>query len=149
MTQSCHTFPRVRTVQLSWRMQNCELIWSLFCIYQQYAFLQDLDYELVNHLWNQSPGSLFPVTSRVDRRKVLCWFSIMRNPIKETATWREWPGKLIYICALICTGTFLSSEKTWAEGKGFCQTALTYFTDIFYLQFCLEKIDSFPQISFR
>ena len=74
-------------------------------------FLQDLYYELINYLWNESPGTLFPMTGHVDRRKVLCWFSIVWKPIKESATWWEWPGKLIHVCVLICTGTFLSGEK--------------------------------------
>ena len=36
------------TAQLSWHLQNCDLIGSLGSMQEQHIFLQDLDYELIN-----------------------------------------------------------------------------------------------------
>ena len=40
--------------QLSWHVQNVDLISALLFIQQQHVILQDLDYEIINSLWNAS-----------------------------------------------------------------------------------------------
>ena len=52
MVWSGHKFAQVTTPQLSWHVQSCDLFRTLF-IMQEQEFLEDLDYELINLLWNQ------------------------------------------------------------------------------------------------
>ena len=54
MTQSGHKFAHATTAQLSWHVQNCDLISWLFFAQEQYVFWRDLNYELKNPLWNVS-----------------------------------------------------------------------------------------------
>ena len=60
MIQSGHKFAHVTTAQLSWHVQNCDLVSYLFIKQKQHDFLQDLGYELINLSWNGSldPGNL-------------------------------------------------------------------------------------------
>ena len=54
MIQSGHNFAHATTPQMSWHVQNCGLIISLFFIQELHVyFLQDLDYELISSLWNR------------------------------------------------------------------------------------------------
>ena len=45
---SGHNFARAMTALLSWHVQNCDLIWSIVFLQEQYKYLRDLDYELIN-----------------------------------------------------------------------------------------------------
>ena len=47
MTQSGHNFAHAMTVELSWHVQNCDLISYLFFMYDQEVFFQDYSHELV------------------------------------------------------------------------------------------------------
>ena len=40
-----HKFAYVMTAELSWHVQNYDLIWALVTV--QHPFLRDLDYELI------------------------------------------------------------------------------------------------------
>ena len=74
--QSGHTFEHVMTAQLSWHVQNCDLITSTFFKQEQHEFLQDLDNELINLLRNgfqdttcvkaTNPGTPASVTLQID-----------------------------------------------------------------------------------
>ena len=50
--RSGHNFVYAMTAQLSWHMQNCDLIGSLESKLEQNKFAQDFSYELINSLWN-------------------------------------------------------------------------------------------------
>ena len=54
MIQPRDNFVHGTTAQLSWHMQNCHIIWSLFFMSKQHIYLQDVDYELITPLWNGS-----------------------------------------------------------------------------------------------
>ena len=43
-----HNFAHDTTAELSWHVQNCDLIGSFFLKKQQHLFLQDLDNELIS-----------------------------------------------------------------------------------------------------
>ena len=67
MIQPCHNFAHATTAQLSWHVQNCDMIESSFSTSDWNIFLQDLDNELMNPLWD---GPLGPVvvysTAQID-----------------------------------------------------------------------------------
>ena len=50
--QSVHKFAQVMTALLSWHVQNCGLIGSLWVTLKLRIFSQDLDYGLINGMWN-------------------------------------------------------------------------------------------------
>ena len=52
MIQSVHNFAHATTAELSWHVQNCERIGPSFFSEGQVVFIQDLDWELMNRLWN-------------------------------------------------------------------------------------------------
>ena len=54
MVQSVHKFAHATTAQLSWHVQNCDLIRSLFFKQEQAEYLQDFNYELINPVCNRS-----------------------------------------------------------------------------------------------
>ena len=51
VSQSCHDFAHVMTAQLSWHVQNFDLIGSIFLCSSYMYFWWDLHYELINPLW--------------------------------------------------------------------------------------------------
>ena len=51
--QSGYNYAHATTAQLSWHVQNCDLIWSIFAKSEQHRFLRDLDCVLMNALWNE------------------------------------------------------------------------------------------------
>ena len=61
MIQSGNKFANAMTAELSWHMQNCDLVWSLFSVPEQRKFLRDLDYELKNHWCNRSQDTWYPI----------------------------------------------------------------------------------------
>ena len=64
MIQSNYKFAHVMTAQLSWHVQNCDQIGSLYFKQEQHECLQDLDYELINPyemVWQWSTcGNQYP-----------------------------------------------------------------------------------------
>ena len=52
MVQSDDNFAHVTTAELSWHVQNCHMIGSIHFMLEHYAFLRDLDEELMKLLWN-------------------------------------------------------------------------------------------------
>ena len=60
MIKSGPNFMHVRTAQLSWHVQNCDLIWSLYWQQEQLDFLQDLDFELITLKWDGSLALSLP-----------------------------------------------------------------------------------------
>ena len=48
MIQSDHNVAHVTTAELSWHVQNCDLIGWLFCKQEHHISLQDLDCELIS-----------------------------------------------------------------------------------------------------
>ena len=58
--QSAHHFAHATTAQLSWHVQNYELIWCVFFTKEQYYFLQNLDHHklLVTQAPPRSWGSM-------------------------------------------------------------------------------------------
>ena len=53
MIQWGHKFAHVTTAQLSWHVQNYDLIGSLFVKEEQHEFSQDLHHKLINPLWDR------------------------------------------------------------------------------------------------
>ena len=47
------------TAELSWHVQNCDLIGTNFVMQEPYAFLRDLNNELIDCWWNGSQVSLY------------------------------------------------------------------------------------------
>ena len=64
MIKANHNFADAMTTQLTWYVQNYDLIWSLFLTYEWQVFSQILDQELINLLWNRSQACV-PVTAVV------------------------------------------------------------------------------------
>ena len=54
MTWSDYKFAHVTTVELSWHVQNFDLIKLLLFMQEQHIYLEDLDYGLIGYLWNGS-----------------------------------------------------------------------------------------------
>ena len=54
MLQSCQNSAHVTTAELSWHVQNCDMISLLFFSSEHHIILQDFDYEFINPLWNGS-----------------------------------------------------------------------------------------------
>ena len=48
MIQKSYNFAHVTTAELSWHVQNYDLVGTLFLKKEQYDFLQDLIFELIN-----------------------------------------------------------------------------------------------------
>ena len=53
MIQSSHNFAHAMTAELSWHVQNFDLIGSLEWNFEQTKLSQGNDYELINSLWNK------------------------------------------------------------------------------------------------
>ena len=51
MIQSDHKFAQVKTAQLSWHAQNCDLILLLLLKEEQYECWQEFDHESINRLY--------------------------------------------------------------------------------------------------
>ena len=56
--QSGHYFAHVMTAQLSWHVQNCDLIGLLFLSNSKVIFFQVLDYKVINTWWFGSLGGV-------------------------------------------------------------------------------------------
>ena len=62
----CHNFAHATTAQLSWHVQNCEMIWIIRIIITTIRyryFSQDSIYELTNALWWDPGGIALPYRS--------------------------------------------------------------------------------------
>ena len=66
MIQLGHSLAHAMTAQLSWHVQNYDLIHQTVFTYKHHMFLQDLGYELINHWWN----SAWSLTAAADQ----AWF---------------------------------------------------------------------------
>ena len=53
-----HSVTHTMTAELSYHVQSCSLIWSVFLLPQLDVFLCNLNYELINHLRNGSTGAI-------------------------------------------------------------------------------------------
>ena len=93
--QSVHYFAHITTAELSWHVQNCDLVGSLFVMYEQilYSVLQDFDYELKHVpvvIWHLSDlhilFSLPTLNNGKDRFVQLYFVAIPREP--SAAKWR-------------------------------------------------------------
>ena len=54
MIRSCHNFAQATTAELSWYVQNCDMIGSLYAKLGQMECLQDFNYDLISLQWNKS-----------------------------------------------------------------------------------------------
>ena len=52
LIQPRDSFVRMTKARLSWYMQKRDLIWYYVCEKQHNYYVQDLDKELINRLWN-------------------------------------------------------------------------------------------------
>ena len=59
MTQSGQKFAHDTTAKLSWHVQNCDLMWSLFFAQEQSKFSQYLDDRIINRFRNGSLASQY------------------------------------------------------------------------------------------
>ena len=53
ITQSGHNFVHATTAELSWHVQNCDLIWGMESTFGQMWLSQDFSYELIDSLWKR------------------------------------------------------------------------------------------------
>ena len=77
------------TAQLSWDVQNCDLIKSLVSRQEHYSFTQDLDYELIEHLSDKSLQ--FPW----DQPSILSWHTQLQ--IRLDCPNRDWGHTAWYV----------------------------------------------------
>ena len=54
MFWSCHNFAHATTAQLSWHVQNCDMIGASKYQLEEKELSQNLNYELIKHWWNRS-----------------------------------------------------------------------------------------------
>ena len=81
MIQSCHNFAHDTTAQLSCHVQNRDLIGSLNFMQKTDVFLWDLDYQLINSLWNGLQMSIIsPHHPHWQARGCLLWIYGGKKP---------------------------------------------------------------------
>ena len=106
MVKSDHNFAHVTTAELSWHVQNCDMLWSLSFKSKQPKYLWDINHELINSLLNGpripdalEPGSLMWTLLDIQDcnyyiSKSLFCCSFPWNGFFETFDWV--PGEDIY-----------------------------------------------------
>ena len=80
--RSGHTFAHASTAELSWDTHNYDLnSWIIFCVYEQRVFLQDLNYGLLNPLWDRSQSMVIYMIGMVAVERTSCIYWLYTNTI--------------------------------------------------------------------